>query len=72
MTKNYSNAAEEVRQWILNDEGLYNLARRCKRQYGSAAGATAFINQLAEMGIRGTPSGAAYTQSAVQRAMGGL
>jgi hypothetical protein len=66
------NAADEVCLWILNDEGLYNLANRCKRRYGSYKGAEAFISELAQMGVTATPSGANYTISAVRRAMGSL
>ena len=59
-----------VSLWINNDEGLYILARDCvKRNTNKLKAAQDFIDQLAQLDIKGTPDGAAYTVPRVRLAM---
>ena len=61
---NYWNVA----LWIGNDEGLYNLARGCKREFKGKA-AKAFVLLMKESGVEKTPDGAKYTVAAVTAAI---
>ena len=40
---------EEATRHVINDEYLYNVARRCKRLHGIKKGAVAFHNLHAEL-----------------------
>lgn len=59
-----------VSLWIANDEGLYNLARRCIRRASTKDNAArAMMDDLKEMGIAETPDGAPYTVTTIRAAM---
>lgn len=63
-----------VSLWISNDEGLYNLARECKREAidrprPNTRAAEAFI---ALVGATHTPDGAPYNLRCVTEAIAGL
>ena len=59
--------AWNVALWIGNDEGLYNLARHCKRFSGPVTkSAQRFID---EVGDTHTPDGVRWTVTNVARAM---
>ena len=64
--------AWNVSLWINNDEGLYNLARDCKRRLGAVEGARAFVADLQEIGQPCTGDGVRWTVTNVMRAMRGL
>lgn len=69
--KNYNHW--NVALWLANDEGLYRLARECKREHRAAGpAARAFIDTLAQAGTTCTPDGAPYSLSAVRAAIAGL
>jgi hypothetical protein len=62
-----------VSLWIGNDEGLYHLARECKRRAKTVRNAAEDMLQLLnDAGINKTPDGAPYTKSAIRAAMSGL
>jgi hypothetical protein len=61
--------ANEIRLWVLNDEGLYNMARRIKRRHGARAGAAIMLAELLECGVSETPNGIKYTKSSLQAAL---
>lgn len=67
-----SRAAWNVALWIGNDEGLYNLAKRCMRRGTRAEQAERFIGELAECGFTATPDGYRYTKTSVILAFRGL
>lgn len=57
-----------VSLWINNDEGLYNLARRCVRNTDSRTQAARMFLDCMD-GISKTPDGAPYSLSSVRAAM---
>ncbi len=66
-------SAYNVRLWIANDEGLYNLARDCKRSTANREkAAEAMLAELAELGVTATPDGDKYTVNNIRKAMKGL
>lgn len=60
-------ASENVREWIMNDEGLYLLALDCKSKRRTIEGAAGRF--IARCGATRTPDGARYTLTAVQAAL---
>lgn len=56
-----------VALWIGNDEGLYNLARDCRRQGHNLSQAAELF--LQSVGTEQTPDGAKWTKSAVSAAI---
>ncbi len=64
-----------VALWIGNDEGLYNLAKECKREGARSRfserrpAEELFIEQLHAIEITHTPDGAKYTKSNIRAAL---
>ena len=61
-----------VALWIANDEPMYRLALRLKREHGSEHGAELFLEGLRRDGQYKTPDGAPYTYTPVLAAIRGL
>ena len=55
-----NNATWNVSLWMQNDEGLYAIARACRK---SSTPYRAFVKRLASLGIDSTPDGVSYTAS---------
>lgn len=68
--KNYNS--QEICNWILNDEGLYNLARSFKRRMSCEKAAIAMLEDLKESEITTTPNGIPYTKTSLKNAMRNL
>jgi hypothetical protein len=65
-----SHAAWNVSLWMNNDEGIYNLARTCKRIARTAdRAADLFMDRIGE---EKTPDGVRWTKTNVKRAMGDI
>lgn len=62
--------AWNVSLWISNDEGLYSLAKECKRTARTVGRAARMMkDSLAEMGITRTPDGAVYNDTCIREAL---
>ena len=61
-----------VSLWLLNDEGLYNLARRHVRRASTKdEAATAILTELNELGSTATPDGTTYRIGNIRHAIRG-
>lgn len=70
----HSHASEQIRLWFLNDESLYNLAKRwvtLGRRLRHTKDETAHnvLDQLRQSGIESTPDGIKFSITSIRYAL---